>query len=111
MPEQPEFGGNAVSARVAGDAAVGGEHSVTADDDRHRVRADRAADRAGRPRLADRCGEPAVGGGLAPLEADELCPYGLLEGRAGESDRNVEVGALAVEVLDEFGTCAVEHGI
>src|SRR3954447_16831371 len=72
------------------------------DDQSDRVAPVRAADRAARAGAADAFGDLRVGRGLAVRDRAHLVPHAPLERRALELDIQVELGALAGEVLLEL---------
>src|SRR4051794_38852264 len=89
-------------ARVAGERAVGADDAVARHDDRDRVQRVRAADGAARRGPADPRRDLGVRRGLAVRDRANLVPHAPLELRAGEPELEVELGALAREVLLEL---------
>src|SRR6476469_9562759 len=89
----PALGGDAAAAAVAADALTGGEHAMTRHDDGDRIAAAGVADRARRRIRLVR--ELAIGARFAVGDALHRLPNALLEGRARERKRQVEVAQLA----------------
>src|SRR4051812_16333614 len=89
-------------ARIAGQRSVGADDAVARHDHGDRVAPVRAADRtAGAPR-AHAAGDLGVRGRLAVRDRAHGLPDAPLERRAGEVEVELELGALAREVLLEL---------
>src|SRR5918994_2772204 len=89
-------------AAVAGEGAVRADHAVARHDDRDRVAAVGEADGADLARVAERERERAVGGRLAIRDAEQQVPDAALEGGPGGAQLELELRALAGEVLGEL---------
>src|SRR5215475_4026177 len=89
-------------AAVAGQAAVRADHAVAGHDQRHGVAAVRRSYRAGAVGAADLLGDLAIAAGLAVRDRQQRVPDVLLELGAAHVELDVELDALAREVLVEL---------
>ena len=89
-------------AAVARQAAVRADHAVARHDDRDRVAAVGGADRAGAVRPPDLPGDLAIAARLAVRDREQRLPDVLLEVGAAHVELEVELNALAGEVLLEL---------
>src|SRR5215207_10009892 len=97
-------------AAVADERAVGADDAVARDDDRDRVAAVGETDRAHGARVAELVGERTVGRRLAVGDLEQQRPHALLEGRSGRAELELELRALAGEVLGELPGGPGERG-
>src|SRR3954470_9490432 len=97
------------AAGVAGELAGRADDAVAGDDDGDRVHGVRVADRAGD--AAELTRELAVGDGLAVGDLDERVPHALLERGAARRELQVELLAVAREVLVELGRHVGERAV
>lgn len=90
------------AASIAGQAPVGPDDAVAGNDDRDRIAAVGKPDRARGGGPAHTPCELAVGRRLPVWDLPQRLPDAALEGRAANHKRDVECGALAVEVLGQL---------
>ena len=111
MFEEPQLGWDSGSAAVAGDPAVGSEHTVAGHDDRDRVCSDCTADRAPSSGSTGSQTQFTVRGHFSPLERGQLVPNRMLKLGSTSGERYREGPAAAAEVFVKLACGSVENPI
>jgi len=98
------------AAAVAGEVTRGSDDAVAGHDDADRVASIGQADRPGGAGASDPLGELAVGPCFAVRDLPQSGPHGALKRGTDEIHRQVELGALAAEVLIQLPDHLGERG-
>src|SRR5262245_37935216 len=100
-----------MAAAVAGEAAVGTDHTMTRDNDRDAVVAVGSPHGARRRRAADAERDRLIGRGRAVGNREQGAPDARLERRSVEHERNGELLTRAGEILLELAPSLIEQPV